>query len=355
MLLINSALLAGLSVAAQAFLLPPTVSSVDSDIINALPIEESAQVDGQVVSLKCSGCPVAAADASGNTVWVQGVESKLQLSFSISSNDVDTLLLNGVQIYPPHDLSMVPLTAPQITSDGQQIDMRLGYELSIKPVVKSNDEQLELIAVDLQIVEIADQFVNGLESVAMKLLKTPSGKLMIGNLETAPTTNPIVNPSDTGKECTTLICKWRAIVADKLSHLTPKKGCGTKGRPNEDIATGGRPHKHHGPNRQHHKHHRVARFFLALKSVAIHVLIPIFIGIAVGMTASLIGMLVGNIVVFLWRALYRRGRKGSYSRVQQEETAVPNSTDETKTFADHQGPPPVYEDVIVMDEKVAEN
>jgi len=247
---------------------------------------------------------------------------------------------------------MEPLTAPQITSDGQK-DLRLGYELSIKPVAKSDEGQLELIAIDLQVVEIADQFVNGLDSVALKLLKTPSGKLMIGNLETAPTTNPIINPSDSGKECTTLICKWRAMVADKLSQLKPKKSCGSK-RPNKEIAAGGRPHKHHGPHRQYHKHHGIARFFLALKSVAIRVLIPIFIGIAVGMTASLIGMLVGNILVFFWRALYRRGKRGTYSRVKQEETATLNKIDETKTFLDHQGPPPVYEDVVVMDEKVAD-
>jgi len=348
MIFSKSALIASLGAVSAAFLLPPTISSADTDIIKALPFDAAAQLDGQVLNLKCLGCPVATADTSGNTVWLQDIESELQLSFSIIGNDIDILSLNGIQIFPPRDMSIEPLTAPQITSDGQK-DLRLGYELSIKPVVKSDNDQLELISIHLQVVEIADQFVNGLDSVELKLLKTPSGKLMIGSLDIAPTTNPIINPSDNGKECTTLICKWRAIVSDKLSHLKPTKGCGSKNRPNHSA---GRPHKQHHPHHPHHKHFVVARFFLALKSVAIHVLIPIIIGVAVGMTASLIGMLVGNIVVFFWRTLYRRGQKGTYSKVQQEENTIPSETkDDTESCLDHQEPPPVYEDVVSLDQK----
>jgi len=237
--------------------------------------------------------------------------------------------------------------------------MRLGYELSIRPVGRAEDDQLELITINLQVVEIGDQFINGLENVELGLLMTASGKLMIGKLETTLTNNPVINPSENGKKCSTLICKWRAIVADKFAVVKGSKGCGSK---TKGTSSGRRPHKHSGPPRlhkgphhQHHKHHRAARLLRMLKGVAIHVLIPIIIGVAVGMTASLIGMLVGNFVIFLWRAVYRRGQRGSYSVVKQDDNVVSEELDnESKAFLDHQGPPPVYEDVVTLSEKPAQ-
>jgi len=355
------ALAIGLTAATQAFLVPPSVSSADTDIINALPIADAPQIDAQSLSLKCSGCPVAATDISGKDIWLQGLESELLLSFLISGSDKEVLLLNGVQIFPLQlDLTIETLTAPQITSDGKK-DLRLGYELSIKPVAKSEDDELELIAINFQVVEIADKFVNGLEIVKLSLLKTANGKLMIGSLETASTMNPVINPSDSDTECTTLICKWRAIITSKLSGLKPTKGCGSKTSPDQKTHAGGPSRKHHGTHHGHHghdhKHHGVARIFHTLKRFARHILIPILIGVAVCLTASLIGMLVGilagNVVVFLWRAIYRRGQRGLYSKVRQEEIFVPGEGDEVKTSLNHEAPPPVYEDVM-MNEKTAE-
>jgi hypothetical protein len=344
------AFIAGLAVVSQAFLLPPSISSSDTDIVNTLPFEVESEAIGQALDLPCMKCPVATSQG-----WVRDVESKLRLQFSIHDDiDTDKLYLNGFQIYPAQVAQSDPLTALQLAANADENsflpNLRLGYELRITPVVKSEQDQLELINIQLQIIEIANKFVDGLESVELKLLKTPSGKLMIGDLKTAPTTNP------GSKDCKSLVCKLRVILANKLGQLKPKKGGCMKTRPHKAAShpEGGRHgHGSHGPHR-HHNHHGLARFFHALKSIALHILIPVFIGVVAGFTASLIGMIVGQAVVFLWRTFYRRGRKGAYSKVQQDETTVSRKGgDEAQAFLEHQGPPPVYEDVVV-DEKSVE-
>jgi hypothetical protein len=64
------------------------------------------------------------------------------------------------------------------------------------------------------------------------------------------------------------------------------------------------------------------------------------------------GMFVGQSAVFLWRTFYRHGQKGTYSRVQQDETDVFEKEQE-KSLLEHQDAPPVYEE-IVGDVKSAE-
>lgn len=280
---------------------------------------------------------------------------------------MDKLTINGVQVYP-HTPSIELLTASQVlagipttsadgTTSGIEEVQTLGYEIFIRPIAKANDrDQLELIGVRLQIVEIADMFVDGLPSVELQLVKTKEGKLMIASLNTAPTSNP---KPEAGKKCASTLCKWRAMLSGKLAGIKSGMGCGSKASggkaPGKHPHSNGRPgsHGHHGPHR-HHRHHGFTRFLHALKSVAIHILVPVFVGIAVGMTASIIGMVVGHTLVFLWRTFYRRGQKGSYSKVQQRECTLEDDNEETKSFLEHHGPPPVYEDVILVEEKISE-
>jgi hypothetical protein len=353
MMFLRSALVAGLAAIAQAILLPPSVSSADTEIVNTLPFEAKPGAEGRTLDLECKNCPVPTfqhTEVDDELTWVYGVHSKLKLNFAVTADEVDTLRLNGVQIYPPHELPLEPLGALQITREIQDnkntVFLRLGYELNVTPVMKSEEEQLELILVRFQVVEIGGNFVDGLDSVLLKLLRTPSGKLMIGDLETASTINP------GGKDCQTFLCKLKSIMTGNLSHLKPKKGCGSKKAPPKDLPHG---HGEHGSKQgpyRHHKHHGLSRFFHALKRAAFHVLIPVLIGIAAGFMASLIGMFVGQLVVFLWRTFYRRGRKGPYSRVEQYKTKA-DEKDQEKPLLEHQDPPPVYEDVI-EDTKSAE-
>lgn len=351
----TSIALAGVS---SALLLPPPVStSADSDIINTLPFEDNIAAEGRVMEVNCPGCPVAIVDTQGQTHY-SNVESVLKLNLTVAHGSADQLLLNDLPIYPVDPRSeafLTPLTADQLAKNADNTwtyvsTPSLGYSLSVKHPVQS-EEQLDLVAIHIEIVEVANKFLEGIPSIELKLLETPSGKLMLGDAEITTPKSTTSEPTDGGQECTTIVCKWRAIIADKLSKL---KGCGGKARPAH--VKGSKHHGHHGrprphgPHRpfRHHRHrHSLGRF---LRNVAVHVLIPILIGIVVGITASLVGMVVGNIVIFVWRLLFRRDR-AQYVKVSQVEIVTEESDDETKAFLEPQGPPPIY---TATDEKTIE-
>ena len=72
-------------VAAQAFLLPPVITSADIDTVKALPFEDAVGIEDRVVEVSCPGCPVSVAQ----------VDSMLQLNFSVSHDSgSDRLTLN---------------------------------------------------------------------------------------------------------------------------------------------------------------------------------------------------------------------------------------------------------------------
>ncbi|KAG0645113.1 hypothetical protein D0Z07_9253 [Hyphodiscus hymeniophilus] len=349
---------------AQAFLLPPTITEADSDIINILPFEDAVSIKDQAVEIPCPGCPVAITDLEGKMHSAQ-VENILRLNFSLSLNEQDRLLMNDIQIYPidaesPTSLGL--LTADQLVKSPGGVwqyaaSPKLGYSLMVShPSDTSNNEQLDLILVKLEVLEVADKFVDRIPAVVIKLLETPSGKLMIGDTEIIAVPSRVSAPIDSGKECTTILCKWRAIIAGKLSKI---KGCAGKNRHggHGKQSQGLRPHGHgrprpHGPHRPHRHYHRSGGFARFLRSIALHVFVPIMIGVVVGVTTSLVGMVVGHLIVFLWRAVFRRGQRGQHHRVQ--EVVVEDG--EEKAFLEPQCPPPTYEEapayeVATADEK----
>ncbi|KAH8773043.1 hypothetical protein BGZ57DRAFT_855331 [Hyaloscypha finlandica] len=350
---------------ADAFLLPPEISAADTDIINTLPFEDAVTIDGRVMEINCPGCPVV--NDIADKMHPTQVDSVLKLDFRLVHDELDRLYLNNLQIYPMDPSStnfMEPLTAPQMIKNDDNTweyssTPKLGYAISVERPVASQG-QLDLISIHIEIIEVADVFLPSIPAVEIKLLETQSHKLMIGD---ASIGEPKVARPETGvqEECRTILCKWRAIVADRLSKL---KGCGSKkpavpaiqSIPAHEIhGHHGRPHAHgkhpegpHRPFRHHrHRHGGITRF---LKGIVMHVVIPVLIGVMVGITASLLGMVVGHIVIFVWRILFRRNTpRQQYTKVQQEESAVEDVTDETKGFMEHQGPPPVYEEVVIVE------
>jgi hypothetical protein len=354
---------------ADAFLLPPEISAADTDIIKTLPFEDAVAVDGRVMEINCPGCPVMT-DIEDKMHSTQA-DSVLKLNFKLVHAEQDRLYLNNLQIYPMNpsaDNFFEPLTAPQMikTEDNTweySSSPKLGYAIHVAhPVSRSNQDQLDLVSIHIEIIEVADKYLPAMPIVEIKLLETPSHKLMIGDaIIKEPQSQTPSKPTDDEQECTTILCKWRAIFADRLSKL---KGCGSKARPSGQVVPAhkthghhGRPHPHgprpngpHRPYRHHHKHHGITRF---LKGIVLHVVIPVLIGVMVGITASLLGMIVGHIVIFIWRTLFRRGQRQQYIKVQQEEIVVEDVTDENKGLMEHQGPPPVYEEVVVV-EKASE-
>lgn len=55
-------------------------------------------------------------------------------------------------------------------------------------------------------------------------------------------------------------------------------------------------------------------------------------------------MVIGQTIVFLWRTFYRRGQRCTYSKLVQntDEKSPPGAI----FPLDHQGSPPVYEEVV---------
>jgi len=349
--------LAGLS---HGFLIPPTISSADKEIVNTLPFDTAAPIDGRLVAIECPGCPVYITNLEGQTKVASGdVDSLLRFNFSLERGDKDHLMLNGVQMYPV-DLQMMnmlePLTADQLvkTSDGTwnyAASPRLGYEFAAEHSKTSDNELLDVVDVTITVVQIGGTLIRGFPHIDLKLVETPSGKLMIGDVAIKEATAP----THGGQECSTLICKWRAIIAEKMSKL---KGCGRK-RPQHGAATeingskpihkgDPRPHPHHRPHGHHGHRHNRGGFAKVVRNIVFHVLLPIMIGVFVGITASLVGMIVGHMVIFIWRILFRRGQRGQYQRVQAEESES-NDDEDSKD-----SPPPVYEDAPAYEEALVE-
>ncbi|EKD12484.1 uncharacterized protein L3040_008191 [Drepanopeziza brunnea f. sp. 'multigermtubi'] len=345
----------------QSFLIPPEISTADADAINTLPAEAVvAGLTSRVIEIQCPGCPVVT-ELKGKPDSAQP-DSVLHFNFSTShENGVDQVLVNGLQIYPI-DPTMAnflePLTASQmIKSNGVWTEAgtpKLGFSLSVKHPPSSGPEFMQTVAIRLEIVEVADKFISGLPAIELNLLETPSGQLMIGNSSISAPSSPARLTGD-DKECSTIACKWRAIVADRLSKMKQglRKGCAgmrkrptTKGRPSGHSHPDhkARPdHRPHAPSRHHHQH-SFAKF---LRGIFLHVFVPVIIGVMVGITAGLIGMVVGHIVIFTWRSLFRSGQKNSaYAEVGQEDTK-----DETKGFLAFQGPPPQYADAAVPEKE----
>jgi hypothetical protein len=341
----------------SAFLLPPTISSKDKETIDTLSFENAIASDRRVMEIACLGCPVDIKDIQGqvNAVTTQ-VESVLRLNFSITHNeDVDQLLLNGLPIYPQDDpfLHQHMLTADQLvkSEDGTwnyAATPDLGFFLGIRhSATSSDDTQIGLIEIHAQVLHVGAKFIDGIAIAELKLLETPSGKLMIGDARLLlPAKVSASGPTDASLECANIICRWKAILAAKLSELKlpklPKlKACNGPEHGQAWSSKSGhsrhsaRPHDSHRPHRPHRHHHRHGSFSRFIRGVVFHVFIPIFIGIAVGITASLVGMVVGHLAIFLFRVLFRRSQRVTYQKVDQ---------DESKSFIGHQSPPPIYED-----------
>jgi len=363
------ATVAGLVAASQAFLIPPEIAKIDIVSIEALPFELVGGTFGGVVQVDCAGChqiasePAEPEDASPLRDIVQ---DKLSLNISVAGGD--KLLVNEMKIYPAPWDTVRPLQAAQSSEYSSAVkDVHIGYQFAIgSPHRTIREADWKLIDIDFQIVEVDDEFIDGLDNVKIELIQGSDGTIRVASMKTAPTTNPIMQP---GQDCTSLLCQWKSFMADKLSMLKPKKGCGRKaggvGRPRigahpfpeyfpKDFP---RPHHkgHHAGHRyhDHHDHHGMRGFFKVLKSVVFHIFVPILIGIAAGITASFLGMVVGSLVVLVWRAVFRRGGRGAYSRVQDAEVDDEErvDTDNKGSLVEHQGPPPLYEEVIIIDEK----
>ncbi|KAH8907774.1 hypothetical protein BR93DRAFT_565640 [Coniochaeta sp. PMI_546] len=367
---------AGLAAATQAFLLPPDISQSDVDTVSSLPHVEALSIPEHInLNLSCPGCLL---QTKGRHHGV-GAEtsparrSHLELAFSIDhSESPDRLLVNGYPLFPKANPFLDSLKAAVVPDNcvrtaikelrghrrRPQPQQELGYQLSVGQRATNPEDGLALYALDLQIIEVGDAFVDGIPNVHITLVKDiATGALAIGSVETTESTTAIATPMDKQAECSTFMCKWLAIMKDNMAKMKGKP-CHGKMR---GGAKGPRPHHEH---HHHHKgrpnkmegdarHHSWGQLF---KNIAHHILLPVAVGIVAGVSVSLIGMMVGTLIVSVWRLFFRRpshrrrshSRSHSHSHHKAPKTEVAAAEAEEKSgLIEHQDPPPSYDEEAV--------
>lgn len=321
---------AGLTAVANAFLLPPEISSHEIEILESIPVESADIAQAQSIRLDCPGCPPVFKKHNGKPKHHKPHSTHLELDFSV---DNDRLLVNGFELYPNSDPFTSVLVAPQVADkpkhhrphqddetialkshhkfrphDGRPVavEQQLGFSLQIQPTIQITDENMDMIVVDLQIIEVGSVLVDGLSNIRVHLIRLPENKLLIGKIQQLPSETAATTAlTNAGTECTTIICKWRAIIAAQLAKMK-MHGCAgmaaVKGAHGHEAHPHDHMHHGHHPGHQKHRQPGWSQLFRKLTS---HILLPILVGIVAGVSVSIIGMAIGTILVGLWRKFVR--------------------------------------------------
>lgn len=276
---------AGLVATANALLVVPEISVAGEDIVQALPIVESEVVSqSQTLKLDCPGCPVKMRLHDGHTAKKTDVANHLELTFSIdTSGEVDSLLVNEFELYPNSASWYKTLRAPQlldITSmatkhphKGEPSMPQLGYTLGIRPVHTEEDEQkLSLVEVDLQIIEVGYSFNDAIPAVSLKLIETPSGKLMIASIDIVKPDESVSKPAkEEEDECQNVFCSWGKSIVKGFKSMNPH--CFKNHRHSQQRKPG------------YYKHHHT--WGRLLQNITWSIFLPILIGLVAGVSVAM--------------------------------------------------------------------
>lgn len=373
---------AGLAAVANALFIAPEISAADDKIVDALPfVESDIAQQTQTLKLDCPGCPVKLRRHDGRTTTKIDVANHLELTFAIdTSGAADRLLVNDFELYPNTASWYTTLRAPQVLDLTRMVTKhprkakpptpQLGYSLGIRRVpTEEQDQQLSLIEVELQIIEVGYSFNDNIPAVQLKLVETPSGKLMIASVDVEVRKDVAESPeaSDIPEdECQNVFCSWGKSIVKGLKSLRPschrgQRGAMQDGRGHGHGASRHHAHAHHrGPRPGHYRqHHTWGRL---LQNITWSIFLPILIGLVAGVGVALIGMMMGTFTVCLWRLAFRRQapwmrrhcrrRRGHSCRKARPETAA--YADEKASLMESQEEnlpaPPAYTDA---DEKSA--
>lgn len=397
----------GLAALTTAFLVPPQISQLETEVLESLGLQAQVQSQAQEhhISLQCAGCsPVEKHhdQPEKHHKHLKQHSTSLELNFVA---DQGRLTVNGFELYP--NLDPYASLAAEVVSEKQEHEKEhkkhhkvdddddhdtkalkshhkwrpffdfkphaagpreLGYSYSVRPVTEASDPNFELLVVDLQIIEVGNVFVDGLNNIRVHLIKSPDGEVLISKIEQTASENQANN--DDG-ECTTLICKWRAIVAAQLANMKMPSCAGMLGHKaggpsgsQGHHTDNDHDHGHHG----HHGHHRSSHgWALLFRKLTSHIILPILVGIVAGVTVSILGMIVGTLLVGLWRTFVRgqsffpshtcrrfgrsshRHHKASHAEaaLAEEKSALMMSQED-----DELPLPPAYKDDVVETEHV---
>ena len=260
-------------------------------------------------------------------------------------NDKSTLEINGQPVFSLN----TPIAPPTLIAHQVRVSdstpgrpLRLGYAIEVLPAVPFEHEKGKIIALQLTILDLDGTPVH-VDTVKIDLLMNVDG------LSVAKISNIPFAQSPGAMECTTSLCRFRAIVIARVRSMLEaakarahaagtwvKGGCRGKknGGSQHGQVAGGHPHHNH------HKHHMMHRFGHILHQTLRFFIIPALLGVIGGLMASAVGMLVGQSLVYLWFRFHRRGQRGN---VRIVEVAV--TEDEKDALVDAEEFPPQYEDV----------
>lgn len=298
---------AGLAAMANALFIVPEISTEDIKIVDALPVVKSDIVQHtQTLKLDCPGCPVKMRHHDGRTTTKTNLANHLELTFAIeSSGSADKLLVNDFELYPNAASWYKTLRAPQVLDFTSMITKhprktrpptpQLGYSLGIRRLpTDEKDQQLSLIEVELQVIEVGYNFNENIPAVRLKLVETPSGKLMIGSVEVEKRQDTSESPEDAespDEECQNVFCSWGKSIIKGLKSLRPSchRGPGRQAHGHgqghgQDHGGSHRGHGHHRRPGHYRQHHTWGRL---LQNITWSIFLPILIGLVAGVGVAM--------------------------------------------------------------------
>ncbi|KIW45958.1 uncharacterized protein PV06_01657 [Exophiala oligosperma] len=360
------ALVAGaLASRASAFLLPLEVTKAAARPAFEVKPPPSVVMVGGSVDLDCHDCPFV--DPENPSVVQVGVESKIQLEFTIDSED--RLNINDFPVYPHEsdasNSSPVFVTTRQIRAeDGQESDpVQLDFALeALEPIRSIHSPDATLQPLRFTVLGLQGRPVK-VDTIVVDLLQTPDQAVIARFSQIPFELTPGAKTCDTSSQWS--LCRVRAIVTARLqsimaaararahgAHGWIKNGKGCHGR---KFGGMGRHHGHH--RHGHHmggwsRHHRFHRFGHILHQTIRFFVIPALLGIIGGLMASAVGMLVGQMISYLWIRFHRRGQRGNAS-ARTVEVAI-EEEEKGALMTEDIPPPPKYQDLEACAEEVEE-
>ncbi|RKF53393.1 hypothetical protein OnM2_105010 [Erysiphe neolycopersici] len=335
----------------QALLLPPSLSTDETFLIESLVAQDHDLADKWLVELDYPIIPEGLnlmSDMSPNQL-----KSILELNFTVQQHkDTDLLMLNELPIYPfmsrGEDI-IETLTVPhRIKNEDKTWEYTtladLGYSVSALPTTQNLGPQEAAIKVDF--FKKTDQLFDKIQSIDLQLLTEPSGKLMIQLPQIDVSRPPNINNIDPNEKCTSFLCKAEM----KLSNVFKKvkgtlKPCHKPAQHHEYHGhRNSTPHPHKSQPHHNLEHHHLTHYSHLNGNMSIHVqnkkegffystilpfLGPEVMAILVGATAALGAMLLGYIAIYIWTFLRHR-KLNKYTLIRQsdiEDTEVDMSNE----------------------------
>lgn len=376
-MILRSLVVAGiLALQASSFLIPLEVKVIQGEEAITTPFETPWTVQETTIELACPGCTYPGPAQEGieysehdENYLVSTVQSMIirgsggvayrPQELHVVVEDSERLKINGQIFYPIGETMSTPilLLAPQIRKSDSTPSRShiLGFAMEILPPATFANEEVEIISLQFTVLDIEGTPVQ-VDTVRFELIMT-EGNLMLAKVYSIPFAQ-----SPGAAECTTSLCRIRAIFAQHIrSALEAFKGHAEKaGAWMSKGCHHGKDRKHfpHGKNKghghkspkhhphDHHKHHghfTMHRLGHLLRKMLRFFIVPALLGVIGGLLASAVGMLVGQAIVYLWFRFHRGGNRGP---IRLTQAVV--SEEEKDSLVQNEELPPQYEDVEVI-------